>query len=311
MELNNRVSGKIFDIQGFSVHDGPGARSLVFLKGCSLNCFWCSNPEGITHSIVPLYYSSRCIECGHCATACTNNAIHLKAGTHQIDRGFCKKCDDHPCVENCYTDALLMCGRDIDVDELFSIIQRDRQFWGNNGGVTFTGGEPLMQADFISCILEKCYNAYIHTAIETCGHVPWKNFKKTINYLDWIFFDLKHIDSEQHKAGTGYGNEDIINNVMKLNENFNGRVVFRLPFIPGYNSNNENLEGIARLISETKWKEMNILPLHHLGREKYRLSGSEYKGGKYSVPSFNELKHAKAIFEKFDVKCFIGHDTLF
>lgn len=311
MEINKQVSGKIFDIQGFSVHDGPGARSLIFLKGCTLNCFWCSNPEGISRSNIPLYYSSKCIACGNCSTACTNNAVQLEEGKIVIDRIICEKCNDHTCIENCYTDALRMSGRNISVDELFSIIQRDRQYWGDKGGITLTGGEPLLQIDFVSDLLEKCYNAYIHTAIETCGHIPWKNFERTVDYLDWIFYDLKHIDSGQHKTGTGYVNTTVINNVRKLNETFKGKLIFRMPYIPGFNSTKENLERTADLISETKWKEINILPLHHLGKEKYRLLGMEYKGENYFSPSYNELKDAQAIFEKYDIKCFIGNETPF
>jgi len=311
MELNKKDFGKIFDIQGFSVHDGPGARSLIFLKGCSLNCFWCSNPEGISLSDVPLYYSSKCIGCGNCVKACTNNAIQLIEGKLSINRDICEKCNCHTCIENCYTDALRISGCDISVDDLFSIIQRDSLYWGKNGGVTFSGGEPLLQADFVRAILKKCYNAYIHTAIETCGEVPWINFEKTIDYIDWIFFDLKHINSKRHEIGTGCGNANIIKNVRKLNENFKGKLVFRLPFIPGFNSNKENLEGIASLISETIWKEINILPLHHWGREKYQLLGNEYKASNYCTPSSNDLNEAKAIFENFDIKCFIGNDTPF
>ena len=311
MELKKEISGKIFDIQGFSVHDGPGARSLIFLKGCSLNCFWCSNPEGISKSIIPLYYSSKCIACGNCIKACTNNAIQLIEGNIKIDRNICEKCDDHSCNVNCYTDALRMSGRSITVDELFSVIQRDRQYWGNEGGITLSGGEPLLQIDFVSNLLEKCYNSYIHTAIETCGHVPWKNFEKTIEYLDWIFFDLKHMNSEQHLSATGQHNKTIINNVKKLNENFKGRVVFRLPLIPGFNSSKKNLKEIANLISETKWKEINILPLHHLGREKYQLLGIKYKGIKYNLPTTLELNSAKNIFEKLGIKCFTSHETPF
>lgn len=311
MELNKQVSGNIFDIQGFSVHDGPGGRSSIFLNGCSLNCFWCSNPEGISHSKLPLYYSSDCIGCGNCVTACTNNAIQLIEGKLKIARDICEECNDHTCIENCYTNALRMSGRTISIDELFSIIQRDRQYWGEKGGITLTGGEPLVQLDFVYNILKKCYNAYIHTAIETCGHIPWKHFEKVIDYLDWIFFDLKHIDPDQHKKGTGSSNATIINNVRRLNETFKGKLVFRLPFIPGYNNSKENLKGIASLISKTNWKVINILPLHHLGRDKYQLLNKPYKGTDFQIPSPGELKTAKAIFESSGISCFIGNETPF
>lgn len=311
MESVKNLTGKIFDIQGFSVHDGPGARSLVFLKGCSLNCFWCSNPEGIGFSNVPLYYLSKCIACGNCAKACSNNAIRLIEGKPAIDREICKNCNDFSCVSNCYTEALRICGRDFQLDELFAIIQRDRQYWGNPGGVTLTGGEPLLQADFAASLLEKCFNAYIHTAIETCGNVPWSSFEKVIGFLDWIFFDIKQIDPVRHKNATGCDNSAIIRNIGLLNENFTGRLVFRLPFIPGFNSSDENIKGIAALISTTRWKEINVLPLHHLGREKYRSINAEYNGKNYLVPSTFELTNAQNIFESFGIKCHIGNDTNF
>lgn len=311
MELNEQDFGNIFDIQGFSVHDGPGGRSLIFLKGCSLDCLWCSNPEGISSSNVPLFYSSKCIDCGNCETACPDNAIQIVGDKHLIDRDICERCIDHACIDTCYTDALRLSGRTISVDKLFSIVQRDRQYWGNNGGITLTGGEPLLQLDFVHKILKKCYNAYIHTAIETCGEVPWKHFERVIDYLDWIFYDLKHIDPGQHKAGTGSSNATIISNVRKLNETFRGKLVFRLPFIPGYNSSEECLAGIASLILETNWKVLNILPLHHLGMNKYELLNKPYKGAGFQIPSPGDLKTAKAFFENLGIRCFIGHETPF
>lgn len=309
--MNQQISGTIFDIQGFSVHDGPGARSLIFLKGCTLNCFWCCNPEGISKANIPLFYASRCIGCGNCEAACPNNAIQFIAQKPVIDRTICENCLDHYCLDNCYTDALRMSGRTISVDELFSVIQRDRQFWGSEGGITLTGGEPLLQIDFARNILKKCYDSYIHTAIETCGNVPWKNFEMVIDHLDWIFFDLKQIDPKQHEAGIGSSNANIINNVRKLNETFNGKLIFRLPFIPGFNNSRENLAGIASLILETKWKEINLLPLHHLGRNKYNLLGLEFKADSFPIPSPDELQTAKAIFEEFGITCYIGQDTPF
>ncbi|MBE0650316.1 MAG: glycyl-radical enzyme activating protein [Bacteroidales bacterium] len=311
MELASQIPGTIFDVQGFSVHDGPGARSLIFLKGCTLNCFWCSNPEGIGIKNVPLYYASNCIDCGKCMDNCPVGAIRITREGHFIDRSLCMDCTDHQCVVECYTDALRFSGRKTTVDELYKVIQRDRPFWGSGGGITLTGGEPLFQIDFARAILEKCYDAYIHTAIETCGNVPWKNFEKVIEFLDWIFFDLKQMDTELHKGGTGASNEVITDNVMKLSGKFNGRVIFRLPLIPGFNDSDENFERIAALILKTKWREINILPLHHLGREKYESLGREYKGLSYPIPSKDKLLEVKSVFESKGITCYIGHETPF
>ncbi len=311
MEINAQISGNIFDIQGFSVHDGPGARSLIFMDGCSLNCFWCSNPEGISTSNLPLYYDSKCIACGNCVDSCLHDAIQLQNNKILINRDICKTCTEHSCVETCYTDALRMSGRSISVNELFTIIQRDRQYWGPNGGITLSGGEPLLQLDFVHALLKKCHDVYIHTAIETCANVPWLYFEKVIAYLDWIFFDIKHSDPEQHKLGTGAGNENIINNIRKLNENYKGEIVFRLPLIPTFNDTKENLREIASLIAETKWKIVNILPLHHLGRDKYLHLDKPYKAKDLLTPSQEELKTASTIFEEAGVKCYIGNELPF
>lgn len=311
MELTGQVSGTIFDVQGFSVHDGPGARSLIFLKGCTLNCFWCSNPEGISAKNLPLFYASKCIDCGKCMQNCPVDAIRIAKENHFINRKLCVDCSEHSCVNECYTDALKFSGRSTTVDELYKVIQRDRPFWGNGGGITLTGGEPLFQADFASTILKKCFDAYIHTAIETCGNVPWKNFEKVIESLDWIFFDLKQLDPVLHKQGTGASNEMIVDNVIRLSKTFKGRVIFRLPLIPGFNDSDENLEKIAALILQTKWKEINILPLHHLGREKYESLGLEYKGLSYPTPTKDKMLEIKGVFESKGISCYIGHETPF
>jgi glycyl-radical enzyme activating protein len=311
MEVNAQILGKIFDIQGFSVHDGPGARSLIFMKGCSLNCFWCSNPEGISQFDLPLYYGSKCIVCGNCVESCLHDAITLQGDKIIIDRVKCEACKDHSCVETCFTDALRMSGRSISVDELFAIIQRDRQYWGPDGGITLSGGEPLLQLDFAHAILKKCHEAYIHTAIETCANVPWHHFERVIDHLDWIFFDIKHSNIEQHNSGTGGGNENIITNIQKLNEYFTGDLVFRLPFIPTFNDSEENLRDMAALIAGTKWKIVNILPLHHLGRDKYLHLDKPYKAKDFPVPTQEELKTAVTIFEELGVKCYIGNELPF
>ena len=306
MELKKHLVGRIFDIQGFSVHDGPGARSVIFMKGCSLHCFWCSNPEGISFSKLPMYHAPLCISCGNCIAACTHQALQLQYDKLKIDRMFCKQCNEQPCVDHCFTDALRMSGRDVSIEELFKIIQRDRQYWGKDGGVTLSGGEPLIQIHFVSELLKKCYDAYIHTAIETCGQVPWEHFKITIPFIDWIFFDIKHMNTCIHQTGTSSDNSLILSNIKKLNETFQGKLVFRMPFIPGFNNDIENMAAIADLILSTKWKEINLLPLHHLGREKYALLGQEYEGIHYQTPSQQELLEAKTFFKSKDIRCYIG-----
>ena len=305
------LSGFVFDIQGLSVHDGPGCRTLIFLNGCSLNCFWCSNPEGISNVPLPLYFATKCILCNNCVEACGYDAITNSEGILKIDRNICSKCAERECLNTCYTDALKLGGREMTVSKLVSIIQRDRQFWGSEGGMTLTGGEPLLQAEFACEVLKQCHEAYIHTAIETCGNVPSQSFSKVMPYLDWMFFDLKHLNSEAHKNGTGAGNKLILENAKLVAREFKGRLIFRLPLIPGYNDSLENIMSVVNFLKECGKNEINVLPLHHLGREKYNVSGKEYTGMSFAVPSNNDLKNIKDIFTKEGITCYTGSETPF
>jgi len=191
------------------------------------------------------------------------------------------------------------------------IIRRDRQFWGANGGITLTGGEPLLQVDFAAKILESCYNAYIHTAIETCGNVSWEHFEKVLPWLDWIFFDLKHVNNEEHKIATGAGNSLILENLRRLAKHFTGRLILRLPLISGFNDDVQNIEAVISLMLENKVSEINILPLHHLGREKYELLGKEYFGRRFTIPTNDRMKEIQEKFRAIGLTCYLGGDTGF
>lgn len=305
------LKGKIFDIQGLSVHDGPGCRTLIFLTGCTLDCFWCSNPEGISKTFIPLYFKSKCIYCGNCIKECTKGAIRKVENEINILRDICLRCEDKRCISACYTDALKLSGFDISTTELLRIIQRDRQFWGSEGGITLSGGEPLLQIDFAEEVLKNSHDSYIHTAIETCGNVPYKNFQRVIPYLDWIFFDLKHFDSEKHKAATGNNNWLIIENAKQLAQDFNGRLIFRLPLIPNFNDSIENVNSIILFLKEIGKNEINILPLHHLGREKYSVIKKEYLGYNYPIPIEENLKKIKQKFTEMGIICYLGEKTPF
>lgn len=305
------VTGYVFDIQGLSVHDGPGCRTLIFMKGCTLHCSWCSNPEGINHHPDVLYSASKCILCGNCAETCPHQAIQIIDGVHVTDHDLCKTCLTHNCVEECHTGALRICGYEISVDQIMEIIRRDRQFWGPGGGITLTGGEPLLQIDFATKILENCYNAYIHTAIETCGNIPWEHFEKIIPWCDWIFFDLKHINTDKHQLATGAPNTLIINNFRKLSTTFSGKLIIRLPLVPGFNDSDENIDAIISLMHETGKTEINVLPLHHLGSEKYVLLGKEYTASQFTQPLHARMKEIQDRFSENEISCYLGSETGF
>ena len=303
--------GRIFDNQGLSVHDGPGCRTLIFLCGCTLNCSWCSNPEGISLTPSLMYAETKCIGCGNCVASCSHNALSLENGKLKISREKCGLCSSPNCIKDCYSEALRLNGYEISVERLCEIIARDRQFWGREGGITLTGGEPLLQWEFAAEILRRSHESYIHTAIETCGNIPWRNFNAVIPYLDWIFFDLKHMDNYQHMEATNTGNSSILKNAARLSGEFPGRLIFRFPLIPEFNDSEENLNLMISFLKETGRKEINILPLHHLGREKYGMLQRDYLGSTYQEPSNKKLSDIQKLFSASGIDCFLGSETPF
>jgi len=303
--------GFIFDIQGLSVHDGPGCRTLIFLCGCTLNCLWCSNPEGISTKPSLMYAEAKCIGCGNCVGNCSHHALSLEDGKLKILREMCHECDSSRCITECYTNALRLNGYEITVERLCEIISRDRQFWGRDGGITLSGGEPLFQLEFAKEILQRCHKNYIHTAIETCGNIPWGNFREVIPFLDWIFFDLKHQDDNLHRKATNSGNSLILENAVRLSNEFQGRLMFRLPLIPQFNDSEENLNSVISFLKETGRDEINLLPLHHLGREKYEMLQRCYSGSSFPIPTKDKLKNIRELFRASGIDCFTGSETPF
>lgn len=305
------LSATIFDIQGFSVHDGPGCRSVVFFKGCSMNCEWCSNPEGILATNTLLYNQTKCEFDKNCIKVCPKKAISIFENRICVNQKECINCFDQVCVKSCYSYALSLVGKSYTVNELFERIQRDRPFWGSNGGVTLSGGEPFLQPNFVIEFLKKCYNAYIHTAVETCGNVPWKNYADAIDYLDWIFFDLKHFDSDVHTRATNVNNKLILKNAENISKHSKARLIFRMVLIPGFNDSEKHLKQVSDFLKQVDRNEINILPLHHLGREKYVMLNRTYYALNFPVPSKNNLERVKKIFESYAINCYIGSVTPF
>ena len=311
MESAKLTEGTLFDIQGFSVHDGPGCRTLIFLKGCSLKCNWCSNPEGLTPSPEPLYNSSKCIFDHLCVDACKKQSISVHDNILFIDRNQCHNCVTYECAGACCTGALRIGGYKITSDTLMKKIQRDRQYWGSNGGITLTGGEPFLQPGFTEDILQQCHNSFIHTAIETCGNISWKNIEPSLEYLDWVFFDLKQMDDSKHSSMTGAGNKLILENARKLALNFKGRLIFRMPVIPDFNDDEKQIRQLASFLNSIGKDEINILPLHHFGREKYPLAGMNYYSSDFNSPSKETLSKIQSVFLEYKIHCYTGSDTPF
>lgn len=315
MDITKLDGGYIFDIQGFSVHDGPGCRTLIFLKGCPLRCLWCSNPEGIRPLPEPLYKESKCIIDLFCVQACPHTGIQLIGDKEHpalnFSREICNTCDSFDCVSACLTGALAKGGYFISLKDLYSRLDRDRQYWGEKGGITLTGGEPFAQPEFSSAILKKCYEAYIHTAVETCGNVHWENIELSLPWLEWIFFDLKHMDETSHQRLTSSSNKLILENAKRLAGNFEGRMIFRMPLVPGMNDSDENIRATSEFILGLDRKELNILPVHHLGREKYLVSGIPYRMPNLEMADRQRLLEVQQRFTSYGVQCYLGSETPF
>lgn len=305
------VKANIFDIQGLSVHDGPGCRTVIFMQGCTLNCAWCSNPEGISRSPEILYDVSKCRLDGACIADCKLDAIKITENKLIIDRNICQTCVEYTCLNNCYTNALSISSKEMDISEVMKIIKRDRQFWGKDGGLTLSGGEPLLQIDFAEQILKKSYDAYIHTAIETCGSVAWQNYERVLPYLDWIFYDIKNIDSNLHKNLTGSENKLILSNISRLAKEFKGRLIVRFPVIPNFNTNIDLINKYITFFNDNNISEVNLLPLHHLGREKYQMLQRDYKMNTDNIPTRENMFEIADLFKNANIKCYIGSATPF
>ncbi len=306
--------GLVFDIQSFSVYDGPGCRTLIFLKGCPLNCKWCSNPEGILPYPEIIYYKAKCINENHdCINACEYQALQVDAKNNSIiiNRTKCKNCVEFGCIDACYNDAFKKCGIYMTIEELMKRIERDRDYWGSNGGITLGGGEAMYQSEFALAILKKCHESYIHTAIETCGYTKWEYLEKILPYTDWIFFDIKHMDPVIHKQGTGVSNDLILDNARRVVSTNNNRIIFRVTIVPKFNDSLKNINMTAKFIEDIGCKEVNILPYHNFGVSKYALVGKKHEYSDFVMPKAEQMQAIKEIFISYNLKCYIGNNTPF
>ena len=275
MMEDRKARGTIFNIQKYSVHDGPGIRTIVFTKGCPLRCRWCSNPES-QHSQPELAVNTgRCLtfeKCHYCTDVCPNGAIGVSdANTPRIDRAKCEGCD-FPCARACPAQSLLVYGTEQSVDEALSKVEQDAQFYARSkGGLTISGGEPLFHHDFALALLREARRRRLRTAIETCGMVPWATLEEASPLLTTVLYDIKHIDSAIHQEQTGQPNEHIIENLHKLAALDSERTILvRTPVVPGFNDNRETIAGIAELVKPLgAHVQYEMLPYHRLGTQKY------------------------------------------
>ncbi len=296
--------GLIFDIKRYAIHDGPGIRTTIFLKGCNLRCWWCHNPEGQLSKPELIYKVNRCRECKECIELCPEKALFWDEHII-IKREKCNLCGK--CAENCANEALEIIGKEMNVEEVMREIEKDRVFYEeSNGGVTFSGGEPLLQSDFLKALLKECKKRNIHTAIDTCGYAPYKVIDEISNYVDLFLYDIKIMDNEKHKKYTGMSNKSILENLKYLAKK-GANVEIRFPIIPGINDDENNINHfVSFLCSLHIIKNISILPYHKAGSEKYVKLNREYKMRNAESLSSEKTKKIKEILENYGFKVKIG-----
>ncbi len=294
------TTGLVFDIKHFAVHDGPGIRTTVFVKGCPLRCMWCHNPESLTSEPQLMFTPSRCIGCGYCMKVCEQGAHITVNGEHEVDWGKCVACGK--CAAECYSGALELAGRETTVDEVMEEVLKDKVFFENSkGGMTISGGEPLNQPEFTAEVFRRSKEEGIHTSLDTSGYAAWSVIEKVIEHVDLVMYDIKQMDSERHKEYTGVPNELIIENLKKIDTK--GIPIWvRIPTIPGLNDDEDNFRKIGELLSGLKHIErVDILRYHKLAESKYEHTGQDYRLKGMDTPEKEEVEHLKDILEGFGV----------
>jgi pyruvate formate lyase activating enzyme len=308
-------AGLIFDVQGHSVHDGPGARTLVFFSGCGLRCAWCANPEGRELRRRLMYKAQLCRDCpARCVEACAQGAAQPAdhGAPIRFDRARCDYCDRMECVDVCYRGALQRSGRWYTVEELMRVFRRDRDYWGAEGGVTLSGGEPLVQADFVASLVRRCHDEYISVCLETHACVPRAALQAVLPYVEWLLVDLKHPDSARHLAGTGVSNETILENIAWIaSSGWPGRMVVRMAIIPGYNDTAQTAEEAATFLERSGLGEINLLPFHRLGASKYEQLGKPYDYAQVPALAPEALEPLARVYRSRGIRCYVGAETPF
>jgi glycyl-radical enzyme activating protein len=290
------MNGVIFNIQRFSIHDGPGVRTTVFLKGCNLHCFWCHNPEAASTVPEVQFFPDKCIACGACVEACSEGAQIIEDGQRIYLRDQCTQCLE--CTDECFSGALIVTGKESTPAEILQEIERDREYYRHSqGGVTFSGGEPLLQREFLKELLTTSRERGFHCAVDTAGNVPWSWLEEILPFTDLFLYDIKAFDPEIHQKATGVSNHRILENLARLSEA--GKDIWiRIPVIPGVNDTPTEMTRIADYLVHKKgiqWVE--LLPFHTLGSEKYASLGRDYPARGVVPPSKPKMAELMSIYE--------------
>jgi pyruvate formate lyase activating enzyme len=305
---HNPVMGWIWDIKKYALHDGPGIRTTIFFKGCPLRCLFCCNPESQNFYPDILWIGENCIRCNLCLEVCPTNAIFEdEKGGKRVDAELCDLCG--LCVNRCPGEALNQVGRHVTVDGVLREVAKDAVFYlRSGGGLTLSGGEPTAQADFAYELLRqyKMKELGLHTAIETCGYVKWSKLAVLLEYTDLVLYDIKHMDSLQHRRMTGISNKLILQNAIQIARSHK-QLIIRFPLIPGYNDNEENIRRTGEFARELPGvEEINLLPYHRLGEPKYARLGQEYTlSGMISLTP-ERIASIRSTMENFGLRVRIG-----
>lgn len=306
---NKGTRGLIYNIQRYSVHDGPGIRTTVFFKGCPLRCRWCQNPESIRDFSEIGYSRIKCSANFLCVNACPSNAIHSAKGGPgiSIDREACKACREYTCVDACHNNALKLIGKSMSVEDVVNQVASDVLFYRNSkkGGVTLSGGEPLHQPLFALNLLKSCKEKGLHTVLDTSGYADWGIMKEILQFVDLVLYDIKCFSPKEHIKLTGFSNTKIIRNLKSIASKTDTPVIARIPLIPGCNDSEENIVETAKFLKDIRLKEVNVLPYHRLGVGKYKTIGKRYSLHKVVMPGQEHLNHLKKIFENNGLECLL------
>ena len=298
----SELKGQIFNIQHFSTEDGPGVRTTVFLQGCPMRCQWCANPESQKSVRQLAHRAPVCVKCGYCIKNCPQQALSVRDGAIKIARGKCVVCGT--CVNVCPSHAMFFYGEEKTMESVFEEVVRDKGFYETSGGgVTCSGGECMIQADFVSELFRKCKEEGIHTTLDTCGYFPPENIEKVLPYTDLVLYDVKLMDNEKHKEYTGASNELILDNLKRIHE-YPVKIFIRIPVIPGYNDSEEDLAATAEFVKELDPSlHVDLLPYHRFGLGKYKMLDMPYLPEGVSSPTEEQKEGYKRIFINSGLDC--------
>ena len=298
-------TGRVFNIQEYAVHDGPGIRTVVFLKGCPLRCRWCCNPEGQRRAVDLAHSRTLCRKCHVCKAACPHSAVTIENDdTPAFRRSVCLHCLERTCERECPNKAIRSFGRDWTAAELFDAVSSNALYYRNSGGgVTFSGGEPLAQPAFVQAVMDRCEEGGISAGVETCGAFDWSAWKRRINSFEFIFWDLKNLDGPSHRRATGRDNRSILENLKRTAERMAPAITLSITIVPGFNDSPAFAREAAALCRSLGIPTVRLLPYHDLGRSKYEDLGRRFPMEAIAGPGPSHLHQFQQAFQSKDIDC--------